>query len=261
MTKLSEHQAGDFTKLLYIGDSGSGKTGSLASLVAAGYKLRILDLDNGLDVLRQFIMHECSDKIDNVDFETVRDKYKATRQGPMVAGTAKAYVKCIELMTTWSDETIPAEWGSDTIFILDSLTTLGSSAYEWAKSMDPTAKDKRQWYFAAQQSIENMLALLTSESFQANVIVISHINYNEITEGVTKGYPSAVGSALGPKIAKYFNTLLQAETRGAGKNIKRVIRTVPSPIIDLKTPAPFKIKENYPLGTGLAELFTQLKST
>ena len=44
MPKLSDHQSNDFTKLLLIGDAKSGKTGSLVSLVKAGYKLRILDM-------------------------------------------------------------------------------------------------------------------------------------------------------------------------------------------------------------------------
>ena len=56
MPSLDQHQSNDFVKLLLIGDSKAGKTGSLISLVKAGYKLRILDLDNLLDVLKYFIM-------------------------------------------------------------------------------------------------------------------------------------------------------------------------------------------------------------
>ena len=47
MGKLSAISATAPIKLLYIGDSGSGKTGSLASLVKDGYKIRILDYDSG----------------------------------------------------------------------------------------------------------------------------------------------------------------------------------------------------------------------
>ena len=50
MPNLSKHQSSEFTKLLLMGDSKSGKTGALASLVLAGYKLRILDFDNGLEI-------------------------------------------------------------------------------------------------------------------------------------------------------------------------------------------------------------------
>ena len=41
--KLSEHHASRFVKVLYIGDSGTGKTGSLTPLVGAGYNLENLE--------------------------------------------------------------------------------------------------------------------------------------------------------------------------------------------------------------------------
>ena len=59
MSSLADHQSSELTKVLVIGDSKSGKTGALTSLVAAGYKLRILDFDNLLDPLRAFIEREC----------------------------------------------------------------------------------------------------------------------------------------------------------------------------------------------------------
>ena len=61
---------------------------------------------------------------------------------------------------------------------------------------------RRQWYGTAQDGIEKVLALLTSASFECNVIVISHIKYIDTPEG-TKGYPTAVGSALSPVIPRY----------------------------------------------------------
>lgn len=259
MASLSNHQSSQFTKLIYIGDSGTGKTGSLVSLVQDGYKLRVLDFDNGLDALVAWINKECPDKITQVDFETVRDKYKSGPGGPTVAGQAKAFVDGLKLMEKWTDETDPAEWGEDTIFVLDSLTSFGKAAFEWAKGMNPTAKDPRQWYFSAQQAVENTIALLTGEPFHSNVIVISHINYRELQDGTTKGYTNAVGSALGPKLALYVNTLVLAESSGSGKNVHRKIKTVPTTTIDLKTPAPFKIESELDLGTGMSEIFKMLK--
>lgn len=256
--KLSAHQSAKFVKLIYIGDSGAGKTGSLESLIEAGYELGILDIDNGLDALKQWIMHKAPNAIDKVDFETLTDSIRAGQNGPLV--DAKAYVAGVKLLTKWSDGSIPSEWGENKVLVVDSLTALGKAAFEWAKGMNPGAKDPRQWYFAAQQSIENIIMMLTSAEFKANVIVISHINYRELQDGTTKGYPSAVGSALGPTIPKYFNTLVMATTLGAGKNLQRRIQTIPTAVIDLKNPAPFKIEADYDLGTGMAQLFKQLKA-
>jgi len=261
MTSLADHHASEFAKIMYIGDSSTGKTGSLTSLVCAGYRLKVLDLDNGLDSLRQYVLHECPKKIKNVDFETRRDKYKSTRSGPIVSGTPKAYTDSLDLMTQWSDESDPAEWGSDTVFVVDSFDSLGKAAFEWAKGMNPSAKDPRNWYFTAQQSLENVLQMLTGAEFKTNVIIISHVNLKETSQGVWKGHASAIGSALGPIIPKYFNTLVLAESSGSGKQTRRRIKTLPTGLVDLKTPVSFRIDSELPLETGLATLFEALKET
>lgn len=252
MPTLEEHQSDTFTKLIYIGDSSTGKTGSLVSLVLDKYHFKILDMDNGLDSLKGYARQAGAD-LSLIEYETVRDKYRASRAGPVIAGQPKAFVNALEIMTQWSE----IEDG-ETIFVLDSLTHFGKAAYEWAKGMNPIAKDPRQWYFSAQKAVEDTLALITSEAFKMNVIVISHVNYKEITEGVHKGHPSAIGSALGPTISTYFNTLLLAETIGSGRNTRRKIKTLPTGVIDLKIPDPTADAE-YPLETGLSTIFKLLK--
>lgn len=260
MPKLTEHHSGKFTKVLYLGDSGTGKTGSLVSLVAAGYKLHVVDYDNGLDVLKEFAKRDCPDKLSNVDYITLRDQYKAGPTGPMVAGVPKAMVNTIKYLTKWDDETVPAEWGADHILVLDSLTGLGKAAFEWAKGMNPGAKEPRQWYHTAQQAVDNVLSLLTSEAFHANVIVIAHVQFIEDkTTGSIRGYANTIGKALGPMVPTYFNTMILARTSGQGASVKRTISTVPTSMIDLKNPAPFKIDQELPLGTGLSTLFAKLK--
>ena len=66
MVKLAEHTSGDATRILYLGNSGAGKTGSLVSLVEAGYNLRILDMDNGVGILKQFILNQLEIKRNNI---------------------------------------------------------------------------------------------------------------------------------------------------------------------------------------------------
>lgn len=261
MVKLSDHQSSRFTKLLYIGDSGTGKTGSLASLVP-DYNLRVLDFDNGLDILKAFVSRNNPDRLSSIDFETVRDKYKASDTQGATVTSPKAYTDAAKLLTKWSDDSDPSAWGEDTIFVLDSLTTMGKAAYEWGKKMAVTQgnNDQRSWYGLAQGALENIVAMLTSDEFETNVIVISHVNYDE-ANGLTKGYPTTIGKALGPKIARYFNNLILAETVGSGINIKRTIRVVPNDLIDLKTAAPFAFDgKSLPLDTGLADLFRALRS-
>lgn len=267
MPALSEHHSSKLVKLMYIGDSGTGKTGSLESLVADGYKVRILDFDNGVDILKAYVMKKCPDKIGNVSYITERDKMKVAptakyggQAGPVVAGTAKAFTNGLKWMEKWEDGSDPSQWGEEYIFVLDSFSAFGKAAYAWAYGLNPSAKDPRQWFFAAQQGLEDTLALLTSEAFHANVIIISHVNYREAADGTTKGYANAIGSALGPIIPRYFNTLVLAESKLVGKDVRRKIRTVPTAMIDLKNPADFKLEPELPLETGMAEIFRQLKN-
>lgn len=259
MPALSEFASQGFIKLIYIGDSGSGKTGSLNSLVGAGYKLRILDTDTGVETLFHYVQRDYPDLLNNVEYEEVRDKYKLSKQGPLISGAPKAWGRGLELMSTWTDETSPSEWGHDYILVIDSLSTYARAAYEYAKFTNPNAKDRRQWYFAAQQLIESMLAAITSAEFKTNVILISHINFSERMDGMVKGYPNSIGQALGPVIGRYFNTFILAESSGAGKGARRHILTTQTGTIDLKNPAPFKIDDKLPLESGMATVFKQLK--
>jgi hypothetical protein len=270
MPSLAEHKSEPVVKMLYIGDSGSGKTGSLTSLVKAGYKLRIMDYDNGVGTLASFVKKECPDRIGNVSFIPLRDKLKlqpsseyAGKKGPVVT-TPTVFTQTLELLEKWDDGSNPAEWGAETVLVLDSLSALGRAVHNWAKSINRSQPkpnpDKRSEFFTAQQGLENVVELVASEAFNTNVIVISHVRYEEPKDEPKKGYVNAIGSALGPILPRYFNTLIQAESTGIGKAVKRKIRTLPTGVIDLKTPVSHSVEAEYPLETGLATLFEQIKA-
>ncbi len=252
MPMLSDHQSSKYTKLLYAGDSGTGKTGSMVSLLKAGYSFKILDTDDGLESLVQYARAEGCD-LSQIEYETYRDEYKASKIGPVLKGQPKAFVHCLEKLTEWSEIEDP-----NCFFVMDTLTSFSKAAFEWAKGMNPLAKDPRQWYGTAQKGVEDTIALISGPQFKMNVLMLSHINYKEVVEGQHKGHIAAVGTALGPHIPKYFNSLILAEAIGSGANVKRKIKTFPTGTIDLKTPSP-KIAADYPLATGLAEIVAILK--
>ncbi len=263
MPSLSNHQSNEYTKLLIEGDSKSGKTGSLASLVSAGYKLRILDFDNGLDVLKQFVLRDCPKNIDHVEYRTLRDERQASSEGPKIAGKPKAFVTAYKMLDNWKyddvDFGVPAEWGPDCILVLDSLTFMSDAAFDFHESVSTDTKsgkhDIRAVYKSAQDAIEHVLAFITSASFRTNVIVISHVKYMEV-EGATKGYPVSVGSALSPAIPRYFNSVIRFVTKSGGK---RVIETVASSMFDLANPKPFEMEKTLDIEDGLARFFEILR--
>lgn len=263
MSTLDQHQSNDYVKLLLIGDAKSGKTGSLVSLVKAGYKLRILDLDNLLDILKYMVRAECPEYLTNVESRVLRDKRKASAMGAVIEGQPKAYVNAVKMIENWKykeadgtevDLGNPAEWGPDCILVIDSLSRLCDAAYDWMFALNPK-NDGRAIYGDAQDHVENLLSMLTSESMTCNLIVIAHITYQDLPDGTKKGYPQGVGQKLSPKIPQYFPSVVLYTNR----NGKRTIQTNSTPLIDLANPAPFAMQPSYPIETGLAQFFAVLR--
>lgn len=249
-------------KLLLLGDSKSGKTGSLTSLVKAGYKLRILDFDNLLDSLRYFVLKECPEMIENVEFRTLRDQRKMSDIGPVLAGAPSAFVSGMKMLDRWKygdiDLGVPASWGSDCILAIDSLSRLCDAAYDFRFALasgDGNKFDGRAVYGDAQDAVENVLAMLTSPRFETNVIVIAHGTYMDLPDGTKKIFPQGVGQKLSPKIPQYFPSYIRYRNQGGN----RTIQTVGDAMIDLANPRPFAAQASYPLATGLADFFAVLR--
>jgi AAA domain-containing protein len=269
MPSLSQHQSNEYTKMLIEGDPGTGKSGGLTSLVKAGYWLGILDFDNGLESLKQFILRECPDKINNVEYRTLRDKHKASPNGPVIDGPPKAFIEGLKMLDRWKytddngteiDYGVPASWGPDRILVLDSLTFFSKAAFDFREPLVPRSAggkyDQRAVYKDAQDAIEKVLGFIQSESFRTNVIVITHIKYVDNEDGTRKGYPTSIGAALSPTIPAYFNSVALCRTKAGGK---RVIQTAATALIDLKNPKPFAMLPEYPIETGLADFFAVLR--
>lgn len=255
MPPLGEHSASKIIKLLYIGDPGSGKTGSLASLVAAGYNMRIIDFDELLAPLLTYVNRTCPDKINNVSYATFTDKYTPDATGnPVIQGIPNAFSRAVKCMEHWNidgeDLGKPATWGENTILVIDSLSSMAQAAFNWAAALNPSVKDYLVKYGVAQERIKNQLLTLRATSFNTNVIVIAHVKYDKNHLGIQKGFPKTVGNALDGDVGSWFSHILQAETP---LNSPRIIRTKPNGLIELKNTA--ILPDTLPIDTGLATFF------
>lgn len=263
MTTLDLHQSSRSIKMLLLGDSGTGKSGALASLVQAGFKLRIWDFDNGLDYLAARVRRDCPDKVRNVSFQTFHsDRWKLVGVNTIsYLAPAADFQRGLAQLDMWTADPPPSKpesWDpATTICVIDSLTFLAKAAYRYCDQLNPGAKDKRQTFFQAQQNVAAVISELTRDTFLPNVIMICHLDYQE-TEGlgVKKGFPRSIGSAFNPEIPTYFNTALLAETIGS----KRMIKTAPTGIIDLKSAVILPNMDPLPLETGLAAFFATAKA-
>ena len=262
MPSLTNHQSNDFVKLLLLGDAKSGKTGSLVSLVKAGYKLRILDMDNLLDILKGMIEHHCPDKIANVEFRTLRDKYKAGSAGSVLDGKPKAWTDSLKMLNEWkyTEDGVevnlgkPWEWDRDCILVIDSLSRWCDAAYDFHEVMAGPGMDGRAIYGNAQDDVEKQIASITAKNMTCHVIVIAHGVYLDQEDGTTKIFPQGVGNKLSPKIPQYFPNYIRYKNVGG----KRTIQMKSDSMINLANARPFVMKESYDIEDGLAQIFQTL---
>jgi len=269
MPPLRKHQSSVTTKLLLIGDSGGGKTGALASLASAGYNLRILDFDNGLDVLKNLLLDAKSpydkDAIDRVQYLTITDPMRAVG-GKLMPVRATVWTRTAAILSHWKDpdgaDLGPVvSWGPGDILVIDSLTTLGTAAMDFILAMNGRLGQtpfQSDWKLA-QDLLENLLRMLYDEGVKCNVIVNCHVTYIEAKNGMTQGYPNALGKALPPKVGRYFNSALMIRTIGQGAAQKRKILTNTSGLVELKNTAPLRVNNEYDIAFGLAEYFAAVR--
>lgn len=262
MTSLADHQSNTYVKLLLLGDAKSGKTGSLASLVKAGYRLRILDYDNLLDFLKGSILKECPDKIGNVEYRSLRDRTAPTDIGVSLVGKPSAWINGIKMLSRWKYDDIdlgrPAEWGSDCILVIDSLSRLCDAAYNHHEAIMPKGRsgdyDGRAIYGNAQDDVEKLLGMLTEDSYTCNVIVICHGVYMDLPNGTKKIFPQGIGQKLSPKIPQYFPNYARVVNVGS----KRTLQLESDAMIDLAITRPDILGKSLPLDDGLATIFEAL---
>lgn len=258
--KLEAHPSNSATKMLLIGDSGTGKTGALASLAKAGYNLRILDFDAGLDILAQVLRDE-SDALSRVSFATLTDRLKNVGNRIIPDGLPNAFSRATKLLNHWKDGTEDlgpvTSWTERDVLVIDSMTFASSAALRLVLGQNGRSGQQPQLqdWGEAMRMIEDLLGLLYSDAVRCNVIVTSHIAFVETESGLSKGYPSTLGQKLPPKVGRYFNTVLLTKSVGTGANAKRKIITTSQGLIDLKHPAPGRVPPELPLETGLADFF------
>ncbi len=204
-------------KILLVGKSGAGKTGALASLVAAGYNLRIIDTDKGIRPLRSLLTdpHYPYSKIikeRNIDLSkavryqpidtsmklrVVHRKLpdnKVSSESLLAPSDAKAWTRMVDLLDSWKDDDLDLgsvrNWTNQDVLVYDSFSTLAKCAYYFSQSLNgrlgarDEGNDYRRDIGAAQAQLTRLLELIYDSSVPCNVIVISHITWVDESQGV-----------------------------------------------------------------------------
>lgn len=272
-------------RAFHIGYPGSGKTGALAALANLGYKLRILDYDGNIQPLQGYVDPRVLADRQRVDVVTLQDKMKNNDKYVAVDGMPVAFNRGLELMKEWKykDENgeevslgKSADWGMETIVVIDTLTTMGAMAKNRAMVMNnktPSNMTSAVWG-AAVADVNNMINIMKTGRF--HLIINTHKQTLGPADFIQQGdaeevkekklemigdgmippriYPVGVTKPSSQTIHGALPIMLEfSKTTKLGKEV-RIIDTVGSSLIDVKMPGR-GLKKEYPIETGLADIF------
>jgi len=238
MTSFNDHTSKDIIKALVMGDSGTGKTGMLASLANPGYKLLIHDLDNGLDILGEYLTPEGRER---VFFHTYD------------LGSQKDAAEFGRRIKKWGEDDIPETKDLDAsyVIVVDTLGSLAELIRVFtlrSKGIDPkTVAFSREYWGEMQRVMLEPLVYLTGPLVPCNVIINTHIQEIENSSGILKGYPKTVGKALSRDIGKLFNNVWGTDKKRDGTI---VLKTQGDNYLPLKTSTPSRVKSEEALDLG-----------
>ena len=279
-------------KALLMGEAGSGKTCALASLLDAGYQVRVIDADNKIDGLRNILTHKDSkykrDSIERLAYVTLTERMRMA-QGRIIPASANVWPKTIGLLEDWNNAD-PAlgtvaklgkltSWDDNCVLVIDTLSSIGAAAMNFGQAMNGvlgnvrTQNEIRRDIGGAQSLVRDLVRLLNDTSIKCHVIVSTHIIYvradgsGVLTLGdggdsnvPTQGFPNAIGRAISPEIPRYFGNVLLLKQIGSGAATRRRLYTLTQGNVNLQSNAPLSVAPEYAQETGLADLFKALRA-
>lgn len=252
-------------RILLCGESASGKTGALAQLANAGYRILIHDFDQNTRVIGSYLR------------DNAADVYVSTYAAAKITGTnlfagsggagkqaldeMRRFCKMLEHWKVVDGEDLGpcTSWTAKDVVVVDSGTFLGELLL-LAAGEDPEAKrDGRTLYNVAGKYYGAILDHLTSNKMGASVIVLTHIMQTGDTDdqgkiiGKARDVPVGVGVKFSKKMQAYFSDIWHLEVDRAGN---RTFKTAATDKASLRTSAPTTIKaaEPYDLASMMDRL-------
>jgi hypothetical protein len=262
MPTLDQHPGSNLVKMLNIGRSKTGKTGSLAGLAIAGYNLWILDYDNGLETLGKVLRDPKVDPevFKRIHYETLRDDISTLNGTPRIKPPPKAFKAAGATLEKWHAE----KFTPQDVIVLDTLMSFSEAAFRQAVFLAGRLNQRAQLqdYGWMGESVILFIEMLTSPEINCHVVVNTHIKYiggDEETQENAVGLPDAKGKEVAKNASRFFNTVVLTRSFGTGPGTRRVISTQPQGVIEVATSNPKGVDATYPVdNVGMAKLFRDI---
>lgn len=206
MPDILDHHANETIKTFIVGDQGKGKTGSLISLAALGYKIRILDFDNGADILKNLLtsydypyrkyMEDNSIPLKGaiINFTLTEKMTKHISEERFVANAARAWKRMVNILEGSDRESKELglggieSWGNDTILVFDTFSTCAECAFSQQQELNNRLGDRFDEHGrdtgGAQNLMRDMLKKIFMPEIKCNIIFNSHIVFVDLSSGV-----------------------------------------------------------------------------
>lgn len=242
-------------RILVCGEPAAGKTGALAMLANAGYRLFIHDFDSNARVIGAYLKPGHGDiyihtyavaKVANTPLFTSGPK-NATQEA---VKELKTFTKLLE---RWQEDGFDAgpsaALTAKDVIVIDSGTFLGDMLLLAAHEDPETKRDLRSLYNVAGKYYGAILDFLTGPRNGATVVVLTHImqtgekDDNGKIIGKSRDIPVGVGEKFSKKMQTYFSDIWHLEVDRAGN---RIFKTAATSSASLRTSAPDKIKATEP---------------
>lgn len=287
MPSFSSYPPQQGHKILYLGHHYAGKTGSIVALAAAGYKVRLLDLDNKAEILRDYLFNPKSiyikphplwptpgDIASRLSYVTITESFNL--QGAKAIPRGDAWHKINLLLNDWRDgDDKPgniSKWPEDDVLVIDGLSRFCESAMNFQLSLSGNLVKGPQVgtrqsndYSSSYKLVTDCLEMLTCREVKCHVIMICHIDFLEpegpqqTADRQKRGFPKTIGPKLSTQIGQYFQHALRVKSQGNSPNVRRFIVTNNDENVELITTAPLRVQAQYPIETGLAQYFADIK--
>jgi hypothetical protein len=290
MPKLTVTSTSPLIKMLFMGQSGEGKSTSIVPLGIPGYlgnpgyELRVLDFDSKFEevvrsTLARFLKEGVITKAqhdkaltENYDICpcTEEQGIVSTREGKRTVkklgiNTATAWSTGIRQLEKWTPTL-----NEKTILVVDSFTHAVRAIVNFTQELNGKLNQSLEWrdYQDPQHLAESLMFAVAD--FPCHVIVTGHADPIEINKPTTqlndKGEavdelvdvqmaPISVGKAGRVKLPSRFNHLLVASSEGKGAASRRYVYTSPRVGVITKTPYYGMCEPRYPIDKALVEYF------
>lgn len=251
-------------RVLVCGEPASGKTGAIAQLANAGYRVLLHDFDQNARVIGSYLKPGHADVyISTYAVAKITNTQLFNGAGTATRDAVKELQRFCRMLEHW--KTPEEDLGPSSaltakdVIVIDSGTFLGELLLLAAHEDPETKRDLRSLYNVAGRYYSAILDHLCGNKIGASVLVLTHLMQTGEKDdqgkiiGKARDIPVGVGEKFSKKMQTYFSDIWHLEV---GRTGERTFRTSATDKASLRTSAPDKITGSEKF--DMASLFNRL---